>query len=115
MAEITAQPGGGAIITISPTETAGLKAIAAIHLPFLVKLARWFDADAAPELGEAAKFLKSLAAAPAEGSTLTVDATQETALRGLLTTHVPDFQAVLAVVESPAVQTMLDFAKAILL
>ena len=38
-----------------------------------------------------------------------------TALRGLLTTHVPDFQAVLAVVESPAVQTMLDFAKAILL
>jgi hypothetical protein len=114
MAEVTAQPDGSAQITITPVETAGLKALAGIHLPFFVKVGRWFDADAAPELGEAAAFLKSLASSTPEGSTLTVTAPQAAALRGLLTAHLPDFQAVLAVVDSPAVQAMLDLAKALI-
>lgn len=114
MASITPQPDGGAQITVTATETAGLKALAAIHLPFLAKVSRWFGADVAPELGEAAGFLKSLAGNPPEGSTLTVTAPQAEALRGLLTTHMPDFQAVLAVVESPAVRAMLTFAEALL-
>jgi hypothetical protein len=114
MADITPQPDGSAQITVSATETAGLKALAAIHLPFLAKVSRWWDADAAPELADASRFLKSLAASPPEGSTLTVTAPQAQTLRGLLTTHVPDFQAVLAVVESPAVRAMLTFAEALL-
>jgi hypothetical protein len=114
MAEITAQPDGSAQIAVSATETAGLKALAAIHLPFLVKIQRWFGADIAPELGEAVGFLKSLAGNPPEGSTLTVTAPQAQALRGLLIAHMPDFQAVLAVVESPAVRAMLTFAEALL-
>ncbi len=113
MAEVAAQPDGSAQITITAVETAGLKALAAIHLPFLVKVERWFD-DAAPELADAKDFLKSIASSPPGGSTLTVTAPQVEALRGMLTTHIPDFQAVLAVVESPAVRAMLDFAKALL-
>jgi hypothetical protein len=114
MAEVTAQPDGSAQITITPVETAGLKALAAIHLPFLVKVERYFDAGAAPELAEAARFLTSLAASPPEGSVLTVTAPQAKAIRGLLTTHIPDFQAVLAIVESPAARAMLEFAKALI-
>jgi hypothetical protein len=114
MAEVTAQPDGSAQIVISPVETAGLKALAAIHLPFLVKIERWFSKDAAPEIGDTVDFLKSLASNPPGGSTLTVTAPQTEALRGLLTAHVPDFQAVLAVVESPAVRAMLDFAATLL-
>jgi len=114
MAEITASPDGGASITVTQAETAGLKALAAVHLPFLVKAERWFGADAAPELAEAAGFLKSLASSPPEGSVLAVTAPQVQALRGMLAAHVPDFQGVLAVVESPAVRAMLDFAKALL-
>lgn len=114
MAEVTAQPDGGAQITITEAETAGLKALAAVHLPFLQRAAKWWSADIAPELGQAADFLKSLASNPPEGSTLTVSATQAQTLRGLLKAHVPDFQEVLAVVESPAVRSMLSFAEALL-
>jgi hypothetical protein len=114
MADVTATPDGGASITITQAETAGLKALAAIHLPFLTRVKAWFSADVAPELGEAEAFLKSLASNPPEGSTLTVSAGQAEALRGLLNAHVPDFNAVLAVVESPAVRAMLGFAKALL-
>lgn len=114
MAVVNAQPDGGASITITQAETAGLKALAAVHLPFLQRASQWFSADIAPEIAEAADFLKSLAANPAEGSTLTVTAGQAETLRGLLNAHVPDFQAVLAVVESPAVRSMLTFAKALL-
>lgn len=114
MAEVATQPDGSAQITITAVEAAGLKALAGIHLPFLVKVERWFGADIAPELSEARAFLKSLAGNPAGSGVLTVTASQTKALRGLLTTHIPDFEAVLAVVESPAVQAMLDFAKAML-
>jgi hypothetical protein len=113
MAEVAAQPDGSAQIAITAMETTGLKALAAIHLPFFVKARRWFDADAAPELVDAAAFLKTLASAPAESGTLTVTAPQAQALRGLLAAHVPDFEAILAVVESPAVRAMLDLAKAL--
>ncbi len=114
MADVTAQPDGGASITVSQSEAAGLKALASAHLPFLKKAESWFSRDIAPELGEARDFLESLAANPPEGSTLNVTAGQAEALRGLLSAHVPDFNAVLAVVESPAVRAMLDFAKALL-
>jgi hypothetical protein len=114
MAEVTAQPDGGAQITVSQSETAGLKALATAHLPALARARAWFSADIAPEIAEAADFLKSLGASPAEGSTLTVTAGQAETLRGLLNAHVPDFQAVLAVVESPAVRSMLSFAKDLL-
>jgi hypothetical protein len=114
MADVTATPDGGAQITITQSETAGLKALAAVHLPFLQRVAGWYSKDVAPELHEAADFLKSLAANPAEGSTLTVSAGQAQALRGLLSAHVPDFNAVLAVVESPVVRELLTFAKALL-
>jgi hypothetical protein len=108
-------PGFGAgTSSVSATETAGLKGLVAVHLPFLERAEKIFTADVAPELGEAAGFLKSLAGGPPEASTLTVTATQAQALRGLLVTHIPDFQAVLAVVESPAVRAMLDFAKVLL-
>jgi hypothetical protein len=114
MADIVPQPDGSAQITITQGETAGLKALAAQHLPFLERAEKWFTADVAPEIGEAADFLKSLAANPPQGSTLTVSATQVQSLRGLLAAHIPDFQGVLAVVESPVVRAMLDFAKALL-
>jgi hypothetical protein len=114
VADITPQPDGSAQITVTATETAGLKGLVAVHLPFLERAERLFTADVAPELGQAAAFLKSLASSPPEGSTLTVSAPQAQALRGLLTTHIPDFQAVLAVVESPAVRAMFDFAKVLL-
>jgi hypothetical protein len=114
MASVNPQPDGSAQITITQGETAGLKALAAVHLPFIRKAIAWFGTDVAPELGEAEGFLKSLASNPAEGSTLTVSAPQATALRGLLTAHIPDFQQVLAVVESPVVRELLDFAKALL-
>jgi hypothetical protein len=114
MADVTATPDGGAQITITQAETAGLKALAAQHLPFLQRARAWFSADIAPELGEAEAFLKSLATNPPEGSTFSVTAGQTQALRGLLAAHVPDFNAVLAVVESPAVRAMLSFAKALL-
>ena len=114
MAEVTGTADGGASIAISQGETAGLKAIAEQHLPAVQRMAKWFGADIAPELGEAADFLKSLAANPAEGSTLTVTAPQKQALQGLLNAHVPDFQAVLALVESPAVAAMLALAKDLL-
>lgn len=114
MAVVNAQPDGSAQITITAVETAGLKALAAVHLPFLTKAERWFSKDIAPELGDAAGFLKSLASSPPEGSSLTITAPQAEALRGMLTTHIPDFAAVLAVVESPAVRTMLDLAKALI-
>jgi hypothetical protein len=114
MADVTAQPDGGASITISQQETTGLKALAAHHLPFIQRAKALFSADVAPELGEAEDFLKSLAASPPEGSTLTVTPGQAQALRGLLTAHIPDFQAVLAVVESPVVRDLFSFAKALL-
>lgn len=114
MADVTAQPGGGATITISQQETAGLKALAAAHLPFLERAERLWTRDIAPELGQAADFLRSLASSPPEGTVLTVTAAEAQALRGLLTAYLPDFKAVLAVVESPAVQAMLDLAKALL-
>lgn len=114
MADITPQPDGSAQITINSTEDAGLKALVKIHLPVLSKVSAWFGADVAPELGEAESFLKSLTANPPEGSTLTVSAPQVQTLRGLLSAHVPDFNNVLAVVESPAVRSLLTFAKALL-
>jgi hypothetical protein len=114
MADVTATPDGGASITISATETAGLKALANQHAPVVKRIAAWFERDVAPELGQAVTFLESLAGSPPEGSTLTVTAGEAQALRGLLTAHIPDFQAVLAVVHSPVVAAMLDFAKALL-
>jgi hypothetical protein len=114
MADVQTQPDGSAQITVTQAETAGLKALAAQHLPFLQRAAGWFGADMAPELGEATDFLKSLASNPAEGSTLAVSASQVQTLRGMLAAHIPDFQQVLAVVESPAVRGMLSFAKALL-
>jgi hypothetical protein len=114
VAEVQAQPDGSAQITITQAETAGLKGLAAAHLPFIQKAEKWFSADVAPELGEAEAFLKSLASNPPGGSTLTVTGPQVQTLRGLLTAHIPDFQNVLAVVESPAVRAMLDFARALL-
>lgn len=114
MADVTKQPDGSAQITITAGETAGLKALAAVHLPFIRKAIAWFGTDVAPELGEAESFLKSLASNPPEGSTLTVTAPQAQSLRGLLQAHIPDFQQVLAVVESPAVREMLEFAKVLL-
>ena len=114
MAEVTAQPDGSAQITVTAAEAAGLKGLAADRLTVLDRVRRLFAADVAPELGEAAAFLKSLAASPPEGSTLTVTAAQAGTLRRLLNAHVPDFQAVLAVAESPAVQALLDLARALL-
>jgi len=114
MAEVTATPDGGASITIGATETAGLKALAAQRLPLVVKARSWFSKDVAPELGPVITFLESLASSPAEGSTLTVTAPQKQALQGLLNAHVPDFQAILAVVESPAVRELLTLAESLL-
>lgn len=114
MADITPQPDGSAQITISAGETAGLKAIAGQHLPFVERLSRWFDADIAPELSQAAEFLKTMSASPPEGSTLTVSAPQAQYLRGMLSAHIPDFQQVLAVVESPAVRSLLTLARDLL-
>jgi hypothetical protein len=114
MADVTATPDGGVSITISQSETAGLKALANQHLPVLQRFTSWFSKDVAPELHEAADFLKSLAGNPPEGSTLTVTPAQAQALRGLLTAHIPDFQQVLAVVESPVVRELLAFAKVLL-
>lgn len=114
MADITPQPDGSAQITVSAAETSGLKAIAAQHLPALQRAVAWFGADVAPELGDAADFLRSLTVSPAEGATLTVSAGQAQYLRGLLAAHIPDFQQVLAVVESPVVRSLLVFAKALL-
>jgi hypothetical protein len=114
MADVTAQPDGGVSITVSATETAGLKALAAARLPALAKARTWFGKDLAPELAETEAFLRSLAGSPPEGSTLTVTGSQAQTLRGMLTAHIPDFSAVLAVVESPAVRAMLDLAKALL-
>jgi hypothetical protein len=114
MADVTAQPGGGAVITISQQEAAGLRALAAQHLPFLERAERMWTADVAPELKQAAGFLRSLASTPPEGTTLTVTGAEAQALKGLLTAYLPDFKAVLAVVESPAVQAMLDLAEGLL-
>jgi hypothetical protein len=114
MAEVTPQQDGGAQITIDPAETAGLKALAAQHLPILRRLSTWFEADVAPELKQAADFLESLGANPPEGSTLTVSPSQVQTLRGLLGAHVGEFQQVLAVVESSAVRSLLTFAQALL-
>jgi len=114
VAEVTAQPDGGASVTVTQTEIAGLKALAAQHLPFLQKMAAVYEKDVAPELHAAADFLKSLAANPAEGTTLTVTAPQAQWLRGLVTSHIPDFKQVLAVVESPAVRELLALATTLL-
>ena len=114
MADVQTQPDGSASITVTQAETAGLQALAKQHLPFLQKAEQWFSADVAPEIGQAADFLRSMAANPPEGSTLNVSASQVQTLRGLLQAHVPEFQQVLAVVESPAVRSMLSFAKALL-
>ena len=113
MAEITAQPDGSAQITTSSAETAGLKSLAAAHLPFLTKAAAWFSTDIAPELSDAAKFLETLAGAEVTGTPLTVTASQMQTLRGMLAAHIPDFNQVLSVVESPAVRAMLNLAKAL--
>lgn len=112
MAEVTAQPDGSAQITVTASDAAALKAMATQHIPFLTRVASFFDRDIAPELGQAAAFLKNLAAN--ESSVLTVTAPEVQALRGLLNAHVPDFQSVLAVVESPAVRSLLTLAKDLL-
>jgi hypothetical protein len=114
MADINPQPDGSAQITVTQGESAGLQALAKQHLPAVQRAVAWFDADVAPELGQAADFLKSLLTAPPAGSTLTVSASEAQTLRGLLTTHIPDFQQVLAVVESPVVRDLLVFARALL-
>lgn len=110
MASITPNQDGSATVTVSAGETAGLKAVAAQHLPLLDRLSRWFGNDIAPELTAAADFLKVLTGAPDSGSALTLTATQVGYLRGLLSAHVPDFQQVLAVVESPVVRSLLTLA-----
>jgi hypothetical protein len=114
MAEITAQPDGSAQITVSAAESAGLRAIAATHLPFLKKAAAWFDADIAPEVRDAADFLETLATSPVQGTSLAISPSQMQALRGMLSTHISDFQQVLSVVDSPPVKSMLNLAKALL-
>lgn len=112
MAEVTTQPDGSAQITVTASDAAALKAMAEVHLPFLQRVLGWLSRDVAPEVGEAVDFLKTLSAS--QDSTLTVSAPQVQALRGLLNAHVPDFQAVLAVVESPAVRSLLTLAKDLL-
>lgn len=112
MADITPQPDGSAQITVNPSDVTGLNALAEAHLPFLKKAEAWFGADVAPELGEARTFLEGLASN--QSSTLTVSAPQIQSLRGLLQAHVPDFNQVLAVVESPAVRSLLGLAKVLL-
>lgn len=114
MAEVTAQPDGGASITVTQQEAAGLKALAEAHLPALERAERWWARDVAPEIGVAADFLRSLAENPPQGTTLTVTEGEAQALRGLLATYLPDVKAVLAVVESPYVQALLGLAKALL-
>ena len=114
MADITPQPDGSAQITVTQAETAGLKALAGQHLPVVERMSRWFGADIAPELGQAADFLRSMSGNPPEGSTLTVSANESQFLRGMLQSHMGEFQAVLAVVESPAVRSLLLLAKALL-
>lgn len=114
MAEVTGTADGGASITISQQEAAGLKALAEAHLPALQRAERWWAKDIAPEIGQAADFLRSLAANPPQGTTLTVTAGEAQALRGLLATYLPDVKAVLAVVESPYAQALLGLAKALL-
>jgi hypothetical protein len=114
MAEITAQPDGSASITVTQADTTALTAIANTHLPFLQRAEHWFGEDVAPELKQAADFIGSLAKNPPQGSVLTVSATEAQALKGMLAAHIPDFQQVLAVVESPAVRSVLELAKALL-
>jgi hypothetical protein len=114
MAEVTPQPDGSTQVTVSQGDAAALNALAAQHLGPLKRAAAWFEVDIAPELGAAVTFLESLASNPAQGTTLSVSAAEAQYLRGLLTAHVPDFQAVLAVVESPAVRSLLSLAKALL-
>lgn len=112
MADVTTQPDGSAQITVNQSDITGLNALAEAHLPALKRAEQWFGADIAPELGEARSFLEGLASN--EQSTLTVTAPQIQALRGMLQAHLPDFSQVLAVVESPAVRSMLSLAKALL-
>jgi hypothetical protein len=114
MADITPQPDGSAQLTVTPGDAAGLKALAAQHLPAVERAAKWLGADLAPELWDAADFLRTLAGAPPEGATLTVSAPQAQYLRGLLAAHLPDFQQVLAVVESPVVRSLLTLTLALL-
>jgi hypothetical protein len=114
MAEIARQDDGSAELALTAAEAAGLRALAAEHLPAVRRAAKWFGADVAPELGEAATFLESLAGAPAEAAPLAVTAPQAQILRGLLTSHIDDFQQVLKVVESPAVRSLLGLAMALL-
>ena len=115
MAEIARQDDGSATISLAAAETAGLRALAALHLPAVQRAAKWFTADVAPELGEAAAFLEGLAGAPAEATPLAVTAPQAQILRALLTSHTDDFRQVLAVVESPAVRALLGLAMALAL
>lgn len=110
MADIAPQPDGSAQVTVNQGEAAGLKAIAGVHLPLVSKLAAWFGRDVAPELADAADFLKTITGAPEGGSALNLTASQVGYLRGLLSAHVPDFQQVLAVVESPVVRSLLTLA-----
>jgi hypothetical protein len=114
MAEFAPQADGSAQVTVTAAETAGLKALAAPHLAALERAERWFGTDIAPELGDAAEFLKTLTASPAEGATVDASAPQVQYLRGLLRAHVPDFQQVLAVVESPVVRGLFGLAEALL-
>ena len=114
MADFAPLTDGSAQVTVSAAEAAGLKALAAPHLDAIVRAERWFGADIAPELADAAEFLKTLGDSPAEGSTVAASPPQVHVLRGLLQAHVPDFQQVLAVVESPAVRSLLDLAMALL-
>lgn len=110
MADITPQPDGSAQVTVSAGETAGLKAVAALHLPAVAKLARWFTQDIAPELADAARFLQALTDAPDGGSAITLPAAHVDFLRTMLGAHAADFSGVLAVVESPVVRSLLTLA-----
>ena len=110
MADISPNPDGSAQVTVNPGETAGLKAVAAVHLPVLERFAKMLGRDLAPEIADATGFLRTLAGTPPEGSALALTPAQVEYLRGLLGAHVPDFQGVLAVVESPVVRSLLTLA-----
>lgn len=114
MAELTPQPDGSAQVTVTQGEAAGLKAVASHHLPVLQRAVQWLGKDVVPEVADAADFLASLAAQPAQGTTLAVSPAEAQYLRGLLGAYAPEFQGVLAVVESPVVRGLLTLAKSLL-
>lgn len=104
---------GNVTLTIDGGETAAVKAFAAEHLPVLKRVGRLLG-EVAPEIHEAAGFIESLLNSPEGGSTFTLSAPHARHLSGLLNAHVPELQAVLAIVDSPVARQVLTLAQALL-